>query len=136
MSVIFIPDTLTSCNEYISAERTNKYLAAKIKKIETERVRWACFGVPPVEDYPVHIAFMWLCPNKRLDPDNIAFARKFILDGLQKAGVLKDDSWNYINGFSDTFNLAGNRVGVNIVITSRRGSDGREQQDRVDGQYI
>lgn len=117
-TAIFIPDPLTTLNEYSNAERTNRYEAAEIKKVETERVRLACLGVLPIEKYPVRISFMWLCPNKRTDPDNIAFAKKFILDGLQKAGVLKNDSWDYVNGFSDTFNISpAGHVGVNVVIT-------------------
>lgn len=120
MTDIFIPDPFTTCNEYIDAERANKFKGAEIKKIETERVRWACVGVLPVKAYPIRIDFVWWCPSKRIDPDNIAFAKKFILDGLQKAGVIKNDSWDYTSrGFSDTFRLAkefNHDVGVGIFI--------------------
>ena len=34
------------------------------------------------------------------DPDNIDFARKFILDGLVMANVLQDDSQQYIGYLS------------------------------------
>lgn len=117
-TVIFIPDMLTTCNDYINAERTNKFKGAEIKKIETERVRLACVGVLPIERYPVQISFIWLCKNKRVDPDNIAFAKKFILDGLQKAGVLKNDGWDFVcGGFSDRFSISpAGHVGVNVLI--------------------
>lgn len=35
--------------------------------------------------------------------DNIAFAKKFILDALVKKGVLKDDGWKWVKGFTDEF---------------------------------
>ena len=41
--------------------------------------------------------------TKRRDKDNVAFAKKFILDALQKSGVLKNDNNKYILGFQDEF---------------------------------
>ena len=41
--------------------------------------------------------------NKKRDLDNICFAKKFILDALVKANVLKNDTHNYVVGFTDTF---------------------------------
>lgn len=118
VTVIFIPDALASANEYIKAERTNRYMAAQIKKQETYRVKLACIGVLPIEKYPVKISFIWHCANKKIDPDNTAFAKKFVLDGLQEAGVLKKDSWDYVSGgFQDTFEV-GSPVGVHVHIES------------------
>lgn len=45
---------------------------------------------------PVVIDCLWVEPNKRRDYDGIHFGVKFILDGLVKAGVLKDDSPRYV----------------------------------------
>ena len=39
----------------------------------------------------------------RRDVDNIAFAHKFILDGLVSAGVLEGDSRKYVIGLQDEF---------------------------------
>ena len=42
--------------------------------------------------------------DKRTDPDNIAAGgRKVILDGLVEGGILPDDGWGDVEGFSDTF---------------------------------
>lgn len=49
----------------------------------------------------VMIRFEWHEKTKRRDADNIASAKKFILDALVKKGVLTDDSRKYVKGFSD-----------------------------------
>ena len=42
-------------------------------------------------------------PNRRRDKDNVGAAKKFILDGLVKAGVLIDDSPRYVKMLVDRF---------------------------------
>ena len=39
--------------------------------------------------------------STRHDPDNVAFAKKFILDGLQLAGVLENDNRKFIGTMAD-----------------------------------
>lgn len=102
--IIKINTPLTTLNEYIDAERKNKYIASKIKKSNTQRVLSIVRGLKlePVL-YDVH--FNWQKPNNRQDHDNIAFAKKFILDGLVLAGVIPNDNPRYINNFTDKFTL-------------------------------
>ena len=45
--------------------------------------------------------FEWHERTKKRDADNIASAKKFILDALVKNGVLVDDSRKYVKGFYD-----------------------------------
>ena len=45
--------------------------------------------------------FEWHEKTKKRDADNIASAKKFILDALVKMGVLQDDSRKYVKGFYD-----------------------------------
>ena len=53
---------------------------------------------------PVKIIYRFYEPNKRRDKDNIAgIAHKFIQDALVNDGILKDDGWDYVIGFSDEF---------------------------------
>lgn len=54
-------------------------------------------------DAPVKLAFRWYEPNKKRDLDNIAFAKKFILDALVQNGVIKTDGWKGVTGFTDSF---------------------------------
>ena len=47
------------------------------------------------------IRFEWHERTKKRDADNIASAKKFILDALVKSCVLVDDSRKYVKGFYD-----------------------------------
>lgn len=52
------------------------------------------------------------------DKDNISsFGRKVIQDGLVRVGVLKNDGWKHIEGFSDRFRVdeKNPRVEVEII---------------------
>ena len=93
---------MVSLNEYIKAERTNKFMAAKIKKEETEQVYWACKEqkLKKITEPITEILIDWYTKNDRKDADNVFFACKFILDGMVLAGVLPDDGRKYINAIS------------------------------------
>ena len=116
MTKIRIAGEFTDLNKYIRAERANKYAASAIKKKETQRVIEACKGVATDFQYPVLIVFEWTTKDKRKDPDNVAFAKKFILDGLVKGGVLDGDSPKYIESFRDEFDVDKDACGVLITI--------------------
>jgi Holliday junction resolvase RusA-like endonuclease len=115
---IFIPGEFTTANEYIAATNANRYEGAKIKKIETNRVMRECHfqRIPPISVYPVALIFTWIRISKRSDPDNIAFAVKFVLDGLQKAGVLKQDTWKSVSAIIHQFKIDKNDPGVLIEV--------------------
>ena len=52
----------------------------------------------------------------RRDPDNIAFAKKFILDAAAVRGVLPDDSFKYIHKIEDNFiKSTENKVEIRII---------------------
>lgn len=104
---ITIPYDFTTLNEYISAERSHRYLAAEIKKRETEMARM--YGLQSgcqAQKYPVSIICHWYKTDARTDPDNIQFGIKFILDGFVLAGVLRADNWKAISKTSNTFELS------------------------------
>lgn len=97
-----IPFKLPSCNDYITVCRTNPYKASKFKKNLESDI--SMFLMPlPVFDKPVKIRFHWIEGNKRRDLDNVAFAKKFILDALVKCGKLADDNRRFVTAFTDTF---------------------------------
>lgn len=97
-----IPGRFASLNDYINAERSNRNYGASIKRKETKRAAAAAYGIPKFE-HPVWLHFKWIEPNTRRDIDNVAFAKKFILDGLVSAGVLENDNRQYVVGFEDDF---------------------------------
>lgn len=93
---------LPSLNEYINVCRTNKYQAAKYKRDVEQDIMWFIKKMPRYEN-PISIHFHWVEGNKKRDLDNIAFAKKFILDAMVKAGKLKDDNRKCVTAFTDTF---------------------------------
>lgn len=102
--IITIPGELTDLNTYIDAERTNRYAGAKIKHNMTYLSFMRARGHK--NDFKrQRIIFRWYCKNQKKDPDNISFAKKFILDGMVKAGVLENDGWKQVAGFQDEFYL-------------------------------
>lgn len=101
---MLIEGELTALNEFINAERRNRYVAAKIKKDETgycQEVAEKSDLKLQENDFPCALIITWYVKNKRKDADNIAFAKKFILDGLVEAGVLPNDNRKYVQGFVD-----------------------------------
>lgn len=103
---LVIEGRFPSLNEYVAAERANRFRAASMKRRETERVRVAAAaqGFPHFEG-PVAVRFLWVEPNRRRDLDNVAFAKKFVLDGLVAAGVLDGDGQRHVAGFVDLFEV-------------------------------
>jgi Holliday junction resolvase RusA-like endonuclease len=91
-----IEGELTDLNTYINAERSNRFIGAKLKKENTEKVIAAIKKQNfKIIGHKTEVHFYWYSKNHRKDFDNIEFSQKFIWDGLVRAGVLKDD--NQIN---------------------------------------
>ena len=90
--VFEIPGALPTLNEYMNRERANRYAAASMKKQAQKRI-CECMENPPRFKGYVEVEFSWYRPDMRSDKDNVAFAKKFILDALQEAGVIRKDSW-------------------------------------------
>lgn len=99
---------LPSYNEYSNMNRKNKYAGATMKKnIETEIWAYILNQLKSVKIHkPVFITFTWVEENKKRDLDNICFAKKFILDALQKAEVIENDNSSHVKGFTDKFEYA------------------------------
>ena len=93
---------LPSLNDYIRVCRTNKFLASKTKaKLEND-IGWFLMEMPHYKK-PIKIHFIWIEGNKRRDLDNVAFAKKFILDAMVKKGKITDDNRKNVIGFTDEF---------------------------------
>ena len=86
-----------------------------MKKRETSRAASAARGVAPFKK-PVRVSFLWVEKDKRRDLDNIAFAKKFILDGLVSAGVLENDNATRVIGLNDEFAYDKKNPRIEVVI--------------------
>lgn len=115
MTVIEIPVRLPGLNEYTKENRRNKYAGAKMKaEVEDSIVRYIQSQKPP-KHQRVKLVFRWRELNSKRDLDNIAFAKKFILDALVRSGVLPNDGWKNVTGFEDHFEVS-KQPGVRIEI--------------------
>nr|WP_300838917.1 RusA family crossover junction endodeoxyribonuclease [uncultured Acetatifactor sp.] len=106
--MLTIPGALNNLNDYIAAERANRHMGAKMKadngNIVALAIRQCMMGVRI--ERPVFMEYTWTERNRRRDLDNISsFGRKVIQDALVDAGVLRDDGWKYVVGFSDRFQV-------------------------------
>lgn len=100
--IVEIPIKLPSLNDYIRICRGNRYGANKIKKTLEDEISYYLAPLPTFTN-PIKIHFLWIEATKRRDYDNIAFAKKFVLDALQKSGKLPNDNRKWVKGFSDDF---------------------------------
>ena len=111
---VFIVGKLPSLNEYIDACRENRYVAANMKARVERDIVLQLGKLRPVSK-PVHVRFEWHEKTKRRDKDNVAFAKKFVFDALQKAGKIPNDNNRYIDSFDDSF-VYGKDQGVLIEL--------------------
>lgn len=96
-----IEQRLPSMNELIAANRQNRYKGAKMKR-ETEevigqyiRIARLRGTIKPVSE-PVEVYIEWHEKTKKRDVDNIQQGAKYVLDALQKQGILINDSRRYV----------------------------------------
>lgn len=118
---------LDNLNDYISAERSNKFKAAKMKAenemLVTSAIRKCLKGVHITK--PVEMYYEWHETNARRDKDNISsFGRKVIQDALVKNGVLQNDGWKNISCFTDSFFIDQKNPRIMVLI---REVDGEEE---------
>lgn len=108
MIEITIGQELMDLNNYVNAERSNRFKASKIKKEQTEIVaasirKAMVAGISVSEkDFPLDFEFHWYMKNKRKDKDNIVFAKKFLFDGMISSGFIENDGWKEVGSFKDT----------------------------------
>ena len=101
-----INDRLPSLNDYVDACRASKYGSNSLKQ-NTEAFICAEIHNAKMRKHlqpfrcPVFVRFEWHERTQRRDADNIAFAKKFILDAMQKSGIIPNDSRKYVKGFSE-----------------------------------
>ena len=93
---------LPSLNEVINVNRYNRYAGNNLKQNTQELIYQYIKDMPRYEK-PIKIDFHWYEGNKRRDLDNIASAKKFILDTMVKYGKLKDDNRKNVCAFTDNF---------------------------------
>ena len=116
---LVIPLKLHSLNEYIDKCRSNYQAGANLKRKDQDLVEWyirsQLRGVKIKK--PVTMFYRFYETNRKRDLDNISsFARKVCQEGLVACGVLKNDGWSYISGYTDSFYIDRKRPRIEIDI--------------------
>lgn len=118
---------LEGLNQYISAMNRNRYIGAKMKADAMKLCEWQIRH--QLRDVhitkPVRLHYTWIEPNTKRDLDNVAgFGHKVIQDALVACGVLDNDGWKNIRGFTDTFDV--DKDHAQIVVLIEEVSDAEE----------
>ena len=115
---ITIPVTFDTLNEVIDANRTSKGSWNKGNSMKKRDQRVICSHLPKVRfKNPVFLSYHFYEPNRYRDKDNIAgYFHKIFQDALVQAGVIENDGWKNITGFSDDFDVdkANPRIEIEI----------------------
>lgn len=108
---------LPGINEIVGANRYNRYAGASQKKEVQARLASSWRFMTGGRRFTRH-ATVWVRfyePDNRRDDDNVFGGLKFILDTLQKMGVIKNDSPRYVHVLPERFTDRENpRVEVEI----------------------
>ena len=120
-----IEGRLPSLNEYIKACRTAPVIGNRMKHKDEELITLYIRKAKLKPIYKrVRISYTFYEPNNRRDLDNVSgYAHKVIQDALVKAGILSDDSWGYIAGYRDEFEL--DKKNPRIEVELEEVNDGR-----------
>ena len=117
---LWIPGPLPGMNETIAAAKGfggRGYGYSKIKHRWTEAVQLLAKAAQLKPVSSARFSFVWRERKRSRDPDNFTAARKFVLDGLVAAGVIPDDGWAEVLGFSDAWTVS-RQPGVLVTIES------------------
>ena len=114
-----IPGRLPGLNEYITACRTSPYKGAKLKadaeRAVTAAAQTQLRGLRITR--PVTMDYAWIEKDRRRDLDNVSsFGRKIIQDSLVQCGILRNDGWKEITGFSDAFAVDKKHPRIEVTI--------------------
>lgn len=122
--ILIIPSILPNLNDYITACRSNRFAGAKMKTDAEELIGWS---IKKADNHTfteiVNVHFHWVEPNMKRDKDNIAFAKKFILDALVENGILQGDGWKWVNNLSDSFAVDKGSPRIEVTIERARESE-------------
>lgn len=109
----FVPGKLPGMNDFEGGRRWG-YRAAKKKWEEIIGNSIREYSIPKMDK--VFIEFQWFEENRRRNPDNFSsMGRKFIIDSLVKCGIIKNDGWGEILGWSDKWKVE-EFYGVRVVL--------------------
>jgi len=116
---LFIPGPLPGLNDFLGKGKHWAYNEEKKRWAET--IGWEIKRQHLAPMGRVFIRWTWQEKDQRRDPDNVTgIGKKFILDSLAKAGILKNDGWKQIAGWTDTWVVVPDSPGVTVILEEQR----------------
>lgn len=97
---------LPGLNDYTDACRSHWSKGARMKRQVEEDIGWHILAargahkLRPVHG-PVSLSIEWHESDQRRDFDNIVSAKKFILDAMQKMGIIPNDNRKHVRAISN-----------------------------------
>lgn len=115
---LVLNDSLPTMNEIIAMSKQGKkgYQPYARSKAEiTEWIVWECNvqKLNPLKS-KADFTITWICKDKRKDKDGIMCGCKYIFDGLQHAGIIKNDGWLEIGDISHKFEIGKEQVKIEM----------------------
>lgn len=105
--IIIALDGLPTLNEHDNANRANRFGGASMKKKATKHcalyIKNAMNKGFSFDGQPTDLIFKWYLKDRRKDKDNVAFAKKYIFDGMVDAKLIENDGWKQIGDWSEVF---------------------------------
>lgn len=102
-----IPGRLAGANEMTDANRSHWSSGARLRKQELELCQAIILVAKSCQEHnftrAVWVNFTWIEKDERRDLDNVAAAKKVILDALVRCGVLPNDTRRWVRRFIDDF---------------------------------
>ena len=116
---VVIEGRFPSMNEFINANRTHKQKGNKMKQQSQDDISWQLLQQHRKLriDKPIKLHYTFYEPNKKRDLDNISgYFHKVFQDALVHCGIIMDDSWHYISGYSDIFLVDNKKPRIEVII--------------------
>lgn len=117
----FVPGPLPSLNEIIAACKGYNGRGFAYSKMKEEWTGLVVTCIQEAQLQPMNscrVVCEWREKSKRRDLDNVRVGVKFILDGLVKAGILPNDTQQYVWQISDSLTLDKENPGVQVELYS------------------
>ncbi len=103
-------------NETIAKAKSHWGAYSGWKKQYTNRVA-AIMPAPKAAHACVCVHFEWYRADMRTDPDNVASAAKYVIDGIVKSGLLRGDGWKHVRRIEHDFYVDKQKPRVVVILT-------------------
>lgn len=119
--IIVIPGHFHSLNEFIDANRRSRgsWNAGNTMK-QKDQNKIISYLPRTKFKKPIFLEYVFYEPSARRDKDNVSgYFHKIFQDALVEAGIIKNDGWRNIIGFSDSFYVDQKNPRIEIYIEEK-----------------